>query len=61
MLRRLLIALAQVPAGNNLKTWICLKIYLLYQAKENTEKVYNNVMNSINAYRMDTICEFWKL
>ena len=50
MLQRLLIALAQVKAGNtseNLLNQIRQIIYSLYQEKEITKKVYNNIMNSI--------------
>ena len=50
MLQRLLIALAQVQAGNafkNLLDEIRQIIYSLYQAKEITKKVYNNIVNSI--------------
>ena len=50
MLQRLPIALAQVRAGNtseNLLNEIRQIIYSLYQAKEITKKVYNNIMNSI--------------
>ena len=50
MLQRLPIALAQVKAGNtseNLLNEIRQVIYSLYQAKEITKKVYNNIMNSI--------------
>ena len=50
MLQRLSIALAQVQAGNtyeNLLHEIRLIIYSSNQAKENTKKVYNNIMNSI--------------
>ena len=50
MLQRLLIALAQVQAGNtfkNLLDEIRQTIYSLYQAKEITKKVYNNIMNSV--------------
>ena len=50
MLQRLLIALAQVKAGNtseNLLNEIRQIIYSLYWAKEITKKVYNNIMNSI--------------
>ena len=49
MLLRLLIALAQVKAGNtseNLLNEIRQIIYTLYQEKEVTKKVYNNIMNS---------------
>ena len=50
MLQRLPIALAQVKAGNtseNLLNEIRQIIYYLYREKEVTEKVYNNIMNSI--------------
>ena len=50
MLQRLPIALAQVKARNisgNLLNEIHQIIYSLYQAKEITEKVYNNIMNAI--------------
>ena len=50
MLQRLPIALAQVKAGNtseNLLNEIRKIIYSLYQAKEITKKVYNNIMNSV--------------
>ena len=50
MLQRLLITLAQVQAGNtfkNLLDEIRQIIYSLYQAKEITKKVYNNIVNSI--------------
>ena len=42
------IALGQVQAGNtseNLLNEILQIIYSLYQAKEITKKVYNNIMN----------------
>ena len=48
MPQRLPIALAQVKAGNtseNLLNEIRQLIYSLYQEKEITKKVYNNVMN----------------
>ena len=48
MLRRLLIALAQLKAGNisgNLLNEIRQIIYPLHWAKEITENVYNNIMN----------------
>ena len=48
MLQRLLIALAQVKAGNtskNLLNEIRQMIYVLYRAKETTKKVYNKIMN----------------
>ena len=44
------IALAQAKAGNtseNLLNKIRQIIHFLYQAKEITEKVYNNIMNSM--------------
>ena len=50
MLQRLPIALPQVKAGNtseNLLNKIKQIIYYLYRAKENTKRVYNNIMNSI--------------
>ena len=49
MLQRLPIAIAQVKGGNtsqNLLNEIRQIIYSLYRAKENTNKVYNNIMNS---------------
>ena len=50
MLQRLPIALAKVKAGNtsdNLLNENRQIIYYLYQAKEITKQVYNNIMNSI--------------
>ena len=50
MLQQLPIALAQVIAGNNsenLLNEIRQIIYSLYQAKEITKKVYNNLMKSL--------------
>ena len=50
MLLRLPIALAQVKAGNdseNLLNEIRQIIYSLYQSKEITKKVYNNLMKSL--------------
>ena len=50
MLQRLPIALAQVKAGNsseNLLNKIRQNIYSLYQSKEITKKVYNNLMKSL--------------
>ena len=50
MLKRLPIALAQVEAGNNsesLLNEIRQIAYILYQSKEITKKVYNNIINSI--------------
>ena len=50
MLRRLSIALAQVKAGNNsesLLNEIRQIVYSLYQSKQITKKVYNNIIKSI--------------
>ena len=50
MLQRLPIALAKVKAGNNLENLlneIRQIIYSLYQSKEITKKVYNNLMKSL--------------
>ena len=50
MLQRLLIALAYVKAGNNsenLSNEIRQIIYSLYQGKEITKKIYNNLMKSL--------------
>ena len=50
MFQRLPIALAQVKAGNNSKNLlneIRQIIYSLYQSKEITKKVYNNLMKSL--------------
>ena len=50
MLQRLPIALAQVKAGStseDLLNEIKQIIYSLYQAKEITEKVYSNIINSV--------------
>ena len=50
MLQRLPIALAQVKAGNNSQNLlheIKQIIYSLYQSKEITKKVYNNLMKSL--------------
>ena len=50
MLKRLLIALAQVKAGNNsesLLNEIRQIVYSLYRSKEITKKVYINIINSI--------------
>ena len=51
MLQRLQIALVQVKAGNNsesLLNEIRQIIYSLYQSKQITKKVYNNIIKSIN-------------
>ena len=50
MLKRLPIALAQIKAGNNSKSLlneIRQIVYSLYQSKEITKKVYNNIISSI--------------
>ena len=50
MFQRLPIAFAQVKTGNtseNLLNEIRQIIYSLYQAKEITKKVYDNIMNLI--------------
>ena len=50
MLQRLPIAFAQVKAGNNsenLLNEIPQIIYSLYQSREITKKVYNNLMKSL--------------
>ena len=50
MLQRLPIALAQVKAGNNsesLLNEIRQIVYSLYQSKQTTKKVYNNIIKSI--------------
>ena len=50
MLQRLPIALAQVKAGNNSENLLSETrqiIYSLYQAKEITKKVYNNIIKSL--------------
>ena len=51
MFQRLPIALAQVKSGNNsesLLNEIRQIIYSLYHSKQITEKVYNNIIKSIN-------------
>ena len=51
MLQRLPIASAQVKAGNNserLLNEIRQIVYSLYQLKQITKKVYNNIIKSIN-------------
>ena len=50
LLQSLLIALAQVKAGNNsesLLNEIRQIVYSLYQSKQITKKVYNNIIKSI--------------
>ena len=46
MLQRLSTALAQVKAGNNWQILLQI-VYSLYQSKEITKKVYNNIIKSI--------------
>ena len=59
MFQILLIALAQVQAGNTFEGLLNERrqiMYSLYQEKDITQKVYNNIMNSIKIkYKMDTI------
>ena len=53
MLERLPIALAQVKAGNNsesLLNEIRQTVYSLYQSKQITKKVYNNIIWSIQLW-----------
>ena len=50
MLQRLSIALAQVTAGNNSKSLlneVRQIVYCLYQSKQITKKLYNNIIKSI--------------
>ena len=57
MIQRLPIALAQVKAGNNSESLlkeIRQIVYSLYQSKQITKKVYNNIIKSINI-KIDTI------
>ena len=58
MLQRLPIALAQIKAGNNsesLLNEIKQIVYSLYQSKQITKKVYNNIIKSIQWNYIDTI------
>ena len=59
MLQRLPIVLGQVKAGHiseNLIYETCQVIYSLYQEKEISKKVYNNIMSPIKLWKiMDTI------
>ena len=63
MLQRLRIALAQIKAGNNsesLLNEIRQIAYSLYQSKQITKKVYNNIIKSIkvqykNRYNLDDL------
>ena len=50
MLQRLPISLVQIKAGNNSQSLLNEKrqiVYSLYQSKEITKKVYNNILKSI--------------
>ena len=50
MLQRLPIALAQIKADNNSQSFlneITQIVYSLYQSKEMTKKVYNNILKTI--------------
>ena len=50
LLQRLPVTLAQVKAGNNLESLlneIMQIVYSLYQSKEITKKLYNNIIMSI--------------
>ena len=52
MLKRLLISLAQIKAGNNSKSLlneIKQIVYYLYRSKKITKMLYNNIINSIKA------------
>ena len=54
MLGRLPIALAQVKTGNNsgnLLNEISQILYSLYQSRETTKKVYNNIIKSIQIWK----------
>ena len=58
MLQILPIAFAQLKAGNNsenLLNKIRKIVYSLYQLKEVTIKVYNNIIKSIQMLKVDTI------
>ena len=55
MLQRLPIALAQVKVGNNsenLVNEIRQIVYSLYQSKEITKKLYNNIVKSIKQFKI---------
>ena len=47
MLQRLPISLAQVKAGNNSGNLLKQIVYSLYQSKQITKKVYNEIIKSI--------------
>ena len=58
MLQRLPIALAQVQAANNseiLLNEIRQIVYSLYQSKEISKKLYNNIIKSIQIFAVDTL------
>ena len=62
MLQRLLIALAQVEAGNNsenLSKEIRQIVYSLYQSKEINKKVHNNIIKSVQLKKW--ILYWWTL
>ena len=57
MLQRLLVAVAQVKAGNNpenLLNEIRQTVYSLYQSKDITKKVHNNILSQYK-HKMDSI------
>ena len=65
MLQRLAIALAQVKAGNSsesLLNEIRQIVYSLYQSKQVTKKVYNNIINQRikNGYYIYKFRKQWK-
>ena len=68
MLQSLPIALAQVEAGNNSESLlndIRQIVYFLYQSKEITKKLYNNIIKWIqwnykNRYNIYEIGKQWK-
>ena len=67
MLQRLPIALAQVKTSRKLKTSENLQkkirqiTHFLYQVKEKTKRLYNNIMDSIKLWKQNGchINEFW--
>ena len=63
MPQRLPISLAQIKAGNNSQSFlneIRQIAYSLYQSKEITKKVYNNILNSIR-FNIKNGYNFYKL
>ena len=63
MLQRLPIALAQIKAGNKAQSLlheIRQVVYSLYQSKEITKKVYNNILKSIR-YNVKYEYNFYEL